>query len=285
MAKPVVQLDALRGIHAEVQTITPELAGDWLARPGANRRMSTTIVNRYADAMVRGEWKITGEPIILSPDGRLLDGQHRLAAVVQSGTTIESMVVTGVHDDAFTQMNSGKSRTQADVVSIAGYTNANRVSALARAIIAYEWYGDMNLAKQRKSRVAPSNEQVLARVTAESEILYACLNRTSGPTMRSLGLKKTVGSVLYYLFRNIDHEDAEAFYGKLESGAGLQEADPILTLRQRLLANAGGVSKLPDDYIAAITIKAWNYWRAGREIRQLSWKPGGSVQEPFPRPE
>lgn len=266
-------------ITAQVQEITPEIAGDLLARPGANRRMSARVVRRYAEAMRNGEWMVTGEPIILSPHGRLLDGQHRLAAIVESGITINTMVVHGVADAAFANMNSGKARTQADALSIAGYTNTARLAATVRAIIAHEWYGDMRPSRlAASSRIYPSNEQVLARLAAEPQI-EDVVRRTGSKGLRDLGIVRAVTGAVYYQFQVRDPEAAEEFFALLETGAGLLPGCPIYVLRQRLIANATSLRKLPEEYVAALMVKAWNAWRSGREIKSLSWR---ATQDPFP---
>ena len=67
----------------------------------------------------------------------------------------------------------------------------------------------------------------------------------------------------------------------LASGAGLEEGSPILALRRRLESTDGWMKDRP-AVTAAWFIKAWNAWRAGREMQVLRWKVGGANPEPFP---
>jgi hypothetical protein len=73
----------------------------------------------------------------------------------------------------------------------------------------------------------------------------------------------------------------------LTSGVGLEYESPILLLRQRLVNDYGGkvkVSKPQSWIVLALIFKAWNYWRDGESIKQLSFKPGGASKEVFPEP-
>ena len=66
-----------------LETITPAQAAEWLKGNTVNRRLVLHHVERLASEMLAGEWRITGDCIKLNGD-RLLDGQHRLQAIVQS---------------------------------------------------------------------------------------------------------------------------------------------------------------------------------------------------------
>ena len=67
------------------------------------------------------------------------------------------------------------------------------------------------------------------------------------------------------------------------TGANLSVTDPIYKLRERFIANREGRQKLSSTELIAITIKAWNYWRVGRETSSLQWRYRGG--ETFPEPQ
>ena len=60
-----------------------------LTKNDHNRRLSPVRIRKFADEMQNGMWVYNGESIIVSESGRLLDGQHRLHAIVDSGAEIE----------------------------------------------------------------------------------------------------------------------------------------------------------------------------------------------------
>src|SRR5690606_16390953 len=73
-------------------TITPALADVMLRYNDANRPLSAATVRKYARQMGEGRWRLTKQPIIFSKSHKLLDGQHRLHACVESGVTIQAWV-------------------------------------------------------------------------------------------------------------------------------------------------------------------------------------------------
>ena len=94
----------------------------------------------------------------------------------------------------------------------------------------------------------------------------------------------TMLSALFVLFSEIDQEDADAFFDAFISGVGLEEGSPILALRTLLtnLRSRSKATKIDQNYVAALVIKAWNAWRAGLEVTTLYYRPGGANPEKFP---
>ncbi|MGR5216560.1 chromosome partitioning protein ParB [Vibrio harveyi] len=126
--------------------ISPQLARDMLrfSRRGAvntehkNRRLSKTKVKKYAEAMKKGEWCLTGEPIIISADGEILNGHHRLEAAFVAGVGFIAPITYGVTDDlSFAHIDVGNMRSRAQVLEMAGVkvsaTVLSRVAMLAKA--------------------------------------------------------------------------------------------------------------------------------------------------------
>jgi hypothetical protein len=77
--------------------ITPEIAQDMMKYNTCNRPLSKNTVAKYASMMKKGEWYLSHQAIAFTKDEKgnsiLVDGQHRLAAVMQSGTTVTSTVI------------------------------------------------------------------------------------------------------------------------------------------------------------------------------------------------
>ena len=88
--------------EAKFMDITPEIAEKMLGKNTNNyRRLNSSTVTKYAREMFLGYWQVNGEPIVFSKDGTLLNGQHRLAAIIKSNTTQKMLVVTDVTADVF----------------------------------------------------------------------------------------------------------------------------------------------------------------------------------------
>ena len=104
-------------IDQKVMTVTPEHAEKWLEMNTDNRRIRPSHVRHLAKQMELGRWMLSPEPIVFSPQ-RLLDGQHRLSAVLMSGCTIEASVALVQNEDVFRVLDQGANRNISDLSGI-----------------------------------------------------------------------------------------------------------------------------------------------------------------------
>jgi predicted nucleic acid-binding Zn ribbon protein len=72
---------------ASIVYVTPEMAERWLGHNKVNRNLRNRRVDQFARDMRSGRWQLTGEAIKFGKSGNLIDGQHRLWAVIESGCT------------------------------------------------------------------------------------------------------------------------------------------------------------------------------------------------------
>lgn len=268
-------------MQAGVRSISPLEAEAFLACNTKNRRLQTTRVQSYAEAMKRGEWAMSNDAITFDVDGKLLNGQHRLSGVVESGKTVDFLVVEGLDPKAQELMDDGAKRRFCDVLTLRGEVNTATLASAIRYAWLYKETGSM-----RKPEVTPSKPQLLAFLEAHPGIRDAIrLGTRQSSTAR---LTPTIAGALYYLFAEQNAADAEEFFVKLGSGEGLAEGDPILVLRNQLLRDAMKHSRnrnTPKYIHAAWAIKAFNAWREGRSIKLLVYRAGGAGKEGFPQIE
>lgn len=128
--------------------ISPELARDMLRfssrgiinKENKNRKLSRTKVKKYAEAMKKSQWCLTGEPIIISADGEILNGHHRLEAACEANVGFIAPVTYNVTDDlSFAHIDVGNMRSRAQVLEMAGVTvSANVLSRVAMLAKAFE---------------------------------------------------------------------------------------------------------------------------------------------------
>lgn len=121
-----------------VEVVTPDIARELLSSNGTNRPITQAAVDKIVTSILDGEWRLTHQGIAISADGTLLDGQHRLLAVVKTGVAVETLVTRNVDPETFEVMDSGRSRQQADTVGIAGVQNSKGVTAISRLILSYD---------------------------------------------------------------------------------------------------------------------------------------------------
>jgi hypothetical protein len=118
--KAGAHLGVAAAMSAAVEMITPSAAKAMLANNTGNRKPSLGAVAQMAADMKTGHWRLTHQGIALAPDGRLLDGQHRLMAVVEAGASLPMMVFRNVDPAAFSAIDRGRVRSLRDVLGIDG---------------------------------------------------------------------------------------------------------------------------------------------------------------------
>lgn len=106
---------------AYIIEVTPKMAETWLQQNTlegkGNRRFRKSHAHTIAEEMRRGEWKLTHQGIAFGTSGRLLDGQHRLMAIVESGTTQPLLVFVDAPEDAFANHDRGAMRGMSDILA------------------------------------------------------------------------------------------------------------------------------------------------------------------------
>ena len=214
-AKPrdkVKLVSSMDGLHLE--DITPERAADLLSQKASNRSLSETMVARYASDIAMGRWKVTGDTVKIDKKGKLIDGQHRLAAVIAAGIPIKTYVVYGIESAAMDVMDSGKKRTPGDMLHILGYKSTHRLAAIARWLITIKY--DLTNTKTRSFK--PTNTEIRDIVERHPGLQDTCrhVEGAKGVTQSLLGAVHYIGSAILD-----DTETADAFYAAGESGSEL----------------------------------------------------------------
>lgn len=83
-------------METTIELITPEKAAEYLSVNSGNRPLRKSHIATLAAEMKRGNWQCTHQGIAFNDQGILIDGQHRLHAVLLSGASIEIQVTRGV---------------------------------------------------------------------------------------------------------------------------------------------------------------------------------------------
>ena len=98
--------------------IDPSDAKSLLVKNTNNRKLRQTVVDYYANEMINGNWIDNGDPIRIARSGRLLNGQHRLSALVKAGVTLPFHFLSNLSEESFEQMDNGAKRTLNDNLDI-----------------------------------------------------------------------------------------------------------------------------------------------------------------------
>lgn len=269
---------------ARLIDLTPALAEELLSKNPRNRKISKANYAVVKRAIENGEWAVNGEAIKVSENGYILDGQHRCAAVVETGVTIRTFIIEGLPDETQDTMDTGKSRSLGDILSIHGEANATSLAALIRKFLIADKYGFKATTANTGTGYPVTNKEALAWLDANGWVRdYIHPGRAIN---NATGISSATASLLMRTFDEIDAEDSQYFWGRLVDGVRLGEGNPILVLRRQLKTLRDGTKgERNQRYVMALVIKAWNAYREGREIGLLKFRVGGAKPENFPEPK
>lgn len=191
--------------------VSPSIAAEMLKGNTGNRPPRNTHVDFLAESMTRGEWRLTHQGVAISPSGRLLDGQHRLLAVIKSGVTVEMMVARNVQDLDFKYIDQGITRTAGDALGL----SAQQVE-VCRFLCLFTREGSL-----RK----PTAEMVMEYFSVFSPALASIESRakTRARGITAMATRAAV-SVLYvegFDVVNVYHEMALLNFDKIPNNAAL----------------------------------------------------------------
>lgn len=134
-----VETSTVANGNGEVQLVriqvTPEIAQEWLDRnPPRQRRVMDSHVRKLADEMRANRWNENViAPIELARDsGWVLNGRHRLTAIIETGQSHWFNVVTSADEGTFDVIDAIAPRTPANVLEADGFKNARTLEAVAR---------------------------------------------------------------------------------------------------------------------------------------------------------
>lgn len=269
------QLARAPSLTSSVELITPEIAREMLKSNAGNRPVSRRHVQTLVRAIKSGEFVVNGEAIKFGVDGRLIDGQHRLLAIIEAGIAIRSLVIRGIPVAAFSTLDTGRKRTGGDILALLDVADPNVVASAARVAMA------IDVSQAGGSFLSVYNigisHTALAQWVEESEERRECFwVVAASKTLRSQSMAYGAACGIYKYGGSAKR--AREFFAGFASGANLSATNPIFHARNYWLKNR--VTTMVDRAASvAVLIKAWNAWSAGSTALRVTWAPS---REDFP---
>jgi len=254
----------------EITEVTPTLAAQWLSTNHSNnRKKSKRLIAQYARDMIAGKWDVTGEAIKFDTTGRLIDGQHRLSAVVEAHKNVRMAVITGLEPKVIHVLDTGKSRTGADALTITGQIeNAVHVAALARKIIGFK-AGAPEIMQTKKIRLkgeAITNREILDFASVNDLQPYVRFSHRLDKMQIARVFSATEWAFVFWLLSQTDAAAAEEFCTRLASLDNVGLNNPIRTLFEKLVRSQ---VRLSGKQTLMATVSAWNAWRTGATLKVI----------------
>ena len=250
--------------HVEV---TPSRALEILSRNTHNRAVRQGHVNGLASDMRARRWRENGETIKIATDGRenvLIDGQHRLWAVVESNTTQQFWIVTGLPLAAQDTVDIGRVRSASDIMGLEGLPNSALASGIVHYVLRYERFPD---------RVWSGTDTSLTKTEivewAKRNPRFVQLGVQHAAEVTNVKLKTSVYGAVSILAMDDAPSAWLEFHEKVKTGVDLHVGDPALALRNFALGRQGQLSGFKSQQLMAVTIKAFKAHLEGREYRLM----------------
>ena len=262
------------GLRVELMTITPELATKWLHRNHVNRKLRRQHVVKLTKAIQAGRWEdCNGSTIVFSDEHDLMDGQHRLQAVIEAGKPITTLVVFGVQVRKRASIDTGASRTLGDILSMHGHAYSNSLGATLAVLHGAEHQGLLVYGRGNSPFV--SHEQAMEYLQEHPQLEDSLARAIRLPKF----FRPSHAAVLDYLFYAKDAPLHSAWYDTLLTGATLPRGQAFLALRERLIRDkTDGIRRHPLEHYV-YNIRAWNTARRGETRSIFRWSVGEGIPE------
>lgn len=262
---------------ASIVFVTPEIAARWLDANTRNRNVRHATVSTYARDMHAGNWHLTGESIKFAADGSLLDGQHRLHAIIKSGVTVPMYVMRGITPEAQRVMDTGRKRTASDALAIKGDANSALLAATTRLALG------VATEAPDPGRYEATHAEIEAFITEYPNIRESV--DFARQVARRTDCPPAVVAYTHWVLSAINRDQASDFWTAAADKVGLSDGDPVIALTNRFAESRRNREQLTKRTYLSLIYRAWNIRRAGKTARflRVNSPAGGLVPVPEPR--
>jgi len=272
--------------------VGPDTAGDLLSNCFIRqRKLRPRKVAVYAEKMKKGHWRPGSNiEVAILGTGRnseriLVNGQHRLNAVIESGTVQEFAIAEIACKDAdevaklYYVQDRGTNRTPADIYSASGIieelnvtrTQMNAIGGAIRFI--NDDFGD-------KGNPSMDEDEMLAMIGdyADAALMYIACTEGATKTVSSALKRSAVMSVGMATFRYAadvyGEKTIEEFWDGVALDDGLRQSDPrkvchnhLVETRMPSAAMVNGRRIVGQAYQARYIANCFNTWVTGGEYK------------------
>ena len=253
--------------RTEYVDVTPAQAEEWLGHNTRNRHLRKPVVAQYARDMLAGAWGRSESAICFAATGELLNGQHRLHAVIKSGVTVRMLVMTGLAVGDQAVMDMGAKRIAGDVLALDGEINALALAAALR------WCKALEDGAVNRMDAAPKYTTAELRTFLHDhpEIRYS-VALADANRRRILALPSAISTTHWWISQAHPHGDdrVDLFFDKLATRVEEPHGSAVLAVDARLreMNREARKRSLPPVFISLL-VRGWNHWVQGSAVAAL----------------
>lgn len=268
------ELELIPGVRTVAVHLTPAIATRLLERNVHNRKLSEKVIQKYVSEIRAGEWRLTPGGIGFNDRGELVDGQHRLHAIVRSQTTVPMLITLGLPAASQEKVDRQRRRTLFDALFLAGMAVQRQeveiATCLTRRIIRSE------------SGAVPTDHLVKQTLECHAPHIQAVIECLKGTSKSARGISQASFLAAATLYHEIDAEKCAEFLDGVRTGVMLPEDHPAMRLR-RFLIGETSVRNMPrgganQSFIFRRAVYAMQAHLEGRKIAGLREAEDFNVQ-------
>lgn len=250
-----------------IETINPTIAEQYLARNVKNRPKKARAIERYARDMAAGKWGLTGEAIKFDTNGNLIDGQNRLSAVVESGSTIQTVVQRGLEPETQGIMDNSVPRSGGDQLALNGFNSGRNLQAVCNAHRAYHSGLFKHVMSRSSGATRMTNTELLEYAENHPRLTEAL--QAAGRLRSSLMLNLGSIAVAYDVLSKIDADAAHDFFSRITDLRTSGHGDPVASLIKRVAAERSAGRRPEVAFGLYLIFRAWNAYRDGEQLTKF----------------
>jgi hypothetical protein len=253
----------------EWEDIGPAEAAAYLKKNVSNRTVRKGTVAAYARDMKLGNWIPTHQGIAFNDRKELIDGQHRLHAISESGVTVRMLVTRGIPAETGAMrtmdvVDRGAVRSVADQLELQhGFRNAKQVASCGSVI------AELTLNKWVGRITVPQMLKILEIYGRHIDPVVELFNASHINAFR-----RACTNAPLALARAVAPQRVDDFCDQLKSGAGLSADSPVLLLRNYLLTQGDSSTQEKRD-LAKLTLNCVHRFVENEPMTKVNFNPGG----------
>ena len=252
--------------QVRIETITPKSAMRYLEKNTINRKMQPTHCDVLRHEMECGDWRLSNDAICFSPDGVLLNGQHRLNAIVQSGMSSSYIVLDGMEKDTIDILDTTlRARSPADIFAMRGEINTKALVTALHYVNAFLPDGKFNDGRRSARISQPDYDRLLKALPEVRDWVHFANTLKFSPAPKSH--IATMG-ILFSRSKEITYTP-EDFFHKYGTGNDLSIGNPILTLRNHQINERAQDKFIDRKRSFWMMTKAWNAIQSGKSMKVM----------------
>jgi hypothetical protein len=220
-------LEEISGVRTIAVQLTPAAAQRLLERNIHNRKISEKVIQKYVAEIKAGEWRLTPGGIGFDDHGVLVDGQHRLSAIVRANQAVPMLITLGLPKACQEKVDRQRRRTLFDALFLAGHAFQRQEVEIATCLTRRLVRSD--------SGVVPSDFLVKQTLECHLEHIRAVFALMKGDNKSKRGLSQAAFLSAAVLYHEIDPAKCAEFLEGVRTGEMLTQDHPAMRLRRFLL--------------------------------------------------